>query len=234
MQHPFPLHARKGPKRALPSPGLTTSKIQPLQRQILLDCIYLHFILMKKLDLYVRYERRKSFKTHVGSNTLLIVNQTNRMKAKASKEATLGGGDAKWGLVCICARWEMPNCLCFHLGNESSWAWLLSRTRLQTAGWGLQQCVTASQNLAEHFGITHLANAPLGRQALVLRGSKCLGVYWFSWIIHHTLCFPAKAVKTGTILCAFLAGHIWLLAAQEDQTGSCSHTSMRTHLPLYS
>lgn len=66
----------------------------------------------------MRYERRKCFKTHVGSNTLLIVNQTNRMKAKASKEATLGGGDAKWGLVCICARWEMPNCSCFHLENE--------------------------------------------------------------------------------------------------------------------
>lgn len=39
-------------------------------------------------------------------------------EAKASKEATLGGGDAKWGLVCICARWEMPNCSCFHLENE--------------------------------------------------------------------------------------------------------------------
>lgn len=118
MQHPFPLHTRKGPKRALPSPGLTISKIQPLQRQILLDFIYLHFILMKKLAVYVRYERRKCFQTHVGSNTLLIVNQTNRMKAKASKEATLAGGDAKWGLVCICARWEMPKCSCFHLGNE--------------------------------------------------------------------------------------------------------------------
>lgn len=27
-------------------------------------------------------------------------------------------GGCKMGLVCICARWEMPNCSCFHLENE--------------------------------------------------------------------------------------------------------------------
>lgn len=43
---------------------------------------------MKKLDVYMRYDRSNCLKTHVGSNTLLIANQTNRMKTKASKEAT--------------------------------------------------------------------------------------------------------------------------------------------------
>lgn len=106
------------------------------------------------------------------------MNQTNRMKAKASKEATLGGGDAKWGLVCICAHWEMPNCSCFHLENERLLC-LAGVCRQQGKGWSKRGAkpVTASQNPAEDFVITHLANAPLGRQALVLRGSKCLGFY---------------------------------------------------------
>lgn len=64
---------------------------------------YLNFILMKKLDIYVRYDRRKCFKIHVGSNTLLIVNQTNRMKAKASKEATLGGGCKMGTCLYLCS-----------------------------------------------------------------------------------------------------------------------------------
>lgn len=87
-------------------------------------------------------------------------------------------GDAKWGLVCICAHWEMPNCSFFHLENERLLC-LAGVCRQQGKGWSKRGAkpVTASQNSAEDFVITHLANAPLGRQALVLRGSKCLGFY---------------------------------------------------------
>lgn len=52
--------------------------------------------------------------------------------------------------------------------------------------------------------IAHLANAPLGRQALVLRSSKCFG----SIDPHESFIIPCvfllKAVKTGTILCTFV------------------------------
>ena len=80
--------------------------------------------------------------------------------------------------------------------------------------------------------ITHLANAPPGRQALVLRGSKCPG----SIDPHESFIIPCvfllKLLKQAPFCVHLLAGHVWLLSAQEDQTWSRSYISMRTHLPL--
>lgn len=72
----------------------------------------------------------------------------------------------------------MPNCSCFHLENERLLG--LAGKPDVFADSGVRagaESATASQGSAEDFVITHLANAPLGRQELVLRGSKCLGFY---------------------------------------------------------
>lgn len=73
--------------------------------------------------------------------------------------------------------------------------------------------------------IAHLANPPFGRQALVLRGSKCLGSSdpHKSFIIHCV--FLLKLLKQAPFCGHLLAGQVWLLPAWEDQTWSHPHTS---------